>query len=289
MKIICIGDMGKGGGDQKKVSRLMESLMSKYKISFVTGLGDNIYPSGCVNIKDKQFISKFERPYRNLTNKIVWYMILGNHDYGYGKSLGAFREFVDNSQSQLDYHNYSVERGLKWRMPGKYYSYTGGNIEIFALDTNFDRLSKEDITKQKRIMKDKIKSSKKKWKIVVGHHTWRSIAGHGNAEFDELEDYLTELSRDTDMDGYMCGHDHCKSLVLKRAKGGKEIPIIVCGTGGESYDYNIYPDNMKKDNSKLYFFSPHLGVCLMDVTDKRIIYNFYNTKGDIEYSYKYEK
>lgn len=46
---------------------------------------------------------------------------------------------------------------------------------------------------------------------------------------------------------------------------------------------------MNIDKSKLYFFSPHLGVCLMDVTDKRIIYNFYNIKGDIEYSYKYEK
>ena len=81
-------------------------------------------------------------------------------------------------------------------MPSQYYSYgykgTNGNIEIFALDTNFDRLSKESIREQKRSMKEKIKSSNKKWKIVVGHHTWRSIAGHGNAEFPELESYLTE-------------------------------------------------------------------------------------------------
>ena len=63
----------------------------------------------------------------------------------------------------------------------------------------------------------------------------------------------------------------------------------MCGTGGESYDYNIYPENMKIDDSKIYFFSPHLGVCLMDVTDKRIIYNFYNIKGEIEYSYRCDK
>ena len=294
MKIICIGDMGKGGKDQKKVSKLMESLMNRYKISFVTGLGDNIYPSGCKNIKDSQFITKFERPYSNLPNKIPWYMILGNHDYGYDYKIDGIKKLLDNSQSQLDYHTYSVEKGLKWRMPSQYYSYgyngreSKGNIEIFALDTNFDRLSKESIKEQKRSMKEKIKSSNKKWKIVVGHHTWRSIAGHGNAEFPELENYLTELSRDTDMDAYICGHDHCKSLVVKRVRN-KEIPIIVCGTGGESYDHNIFPENMNIDKSKLYFFSPHLGVCLMDVTDKRIVYNFYNIKGDIEYSYKYEK
>jgi len=288
MKIICIGDMGKGGGGQRSVSALIESLMNKYHISFVTGLGDNIYPSGCKNIKDRQFISKFENPYRNIPNNIPWHMILGNHDYGYGPWVGDVRTLIDNSQAQLDYHNYSIKKGLKWRMPAKYYQYGRGNIEIFALDTNFDRLNKEEIRTQKRIMKDKIKSSNKRWKIVVGHHTWRSIAGHGNAEFPELESFLSELARETDIDAYMCGHDHCKSLVIKRV-GGRDLPIIVCGTGGETYDYNVYPKNMKIDNSKLYFFSPHLGVCLLDVTSKRLIYNFYNTKGEIEYSYKYEK
>ena len=157
------------------------------------------------------------------------------------------------------------------------------------LDTNLDVMNESSIMKQFHIMSDKIKNSNKKWKIVCGHHPWRSVGGHGNAE-RRLEIFFHDMcKKGADFDLYMCGHDHCKSLVMKRAKGGKEIPIIVCGTGGESYDYNIYPDNMKKDNSKLYFFSPHLGVCLMDITDKRIVYNFYNTKGDIEYSYKYEK
>ena len=284
MKIICIGDMGHGGKDQMKVSKLIESLMNKYRVEFVVGLGDNIYPSGCKGVTDAQFKKKFENPYMNLTNKIPWYMILGNHDYGYSYTQGD----IDNSQSQLDYHDHSIKNGMKWRMPSNYYTYGKRDIEFFALDTNFDRLSPKDIDEQQKIMKQKIKDSGKKWKIVVGHHTWRSIAGHGNAEFPKLEDFLTELSKDTDMDAYICGHDHCKSLVLKKTKS-KSIPIIVCRTGGESYDYNIYPENMKIDDSKIYFFSPHLGVCLMDVTDKRIIYNFYNIKGEIEYSYRCDK
>ena len=114
--------MGKGGKEQKRVSKLIESLMNKYKISFVTGLGDNIYPSGCKSIKDSQFKSKFEKPYSNLPNKIPWYMILGNHDYGYDYKIDSINKLLDNSQSQLDYHTYSVEKGLKWRMPSQYYT-----------------------------------------------------------------------------------------------------------------------------------------------------------------------
>ena len=288
MKVICIGDMGHGGKDQKKVSKLMGLLMGKYNISFVSGLGDNIYPSGCKDKNDIQFKRKFERPYSNLPNKIPWYMILGNHDYGYIYGTTGIPEAIDNSQSQLDYHDYSVKKGGKWRMPAKYYSYGKDPVEFFALDTNFDQLSPSEINTQKRVMIDKIKASKKKWKIVVGHHTWRSIAEHGNAEFPELEKFLTELSKKTDMDAYICGHDHCKSLVLKKVNN-REIPLIVCGTGGESYNYTLSPGNMSIDNSKLYFFSPHLGVCLLDITEKRIVYTFYDSDGKIEYVYRSTK
>ena len=288
MKVICIGDMGHGGTDQKKVSKLMGLLMKKYNISFITGLGDNIYPSGCKDSKDILFKKKFEGPYSNLPNKIPWYMILGNHDYGYKYGTTGVPQLIDNSQSQLDYHDYSVKKGGKWRMPAKYYSYGKGPVDFFALDTNFDRLSPSEINTQKRVMIDKIKASKKRWKIVVGHHTWRSIAAHGNAEFSELEKFLTELSKKTDVDAYICGHDHCKSLILKKVNKRK-IPLIVCGTGGEPYSHTLSPDNMDIDNSKLYFFSPHLGVCLLDITEKRIIYTFYDSNGKIEYVYKSTK
>ena len=91
MSIICIGDFGTGTEMQYKVSKLMNKIINRKKTKFILGLGDNIYPVGVENVKDEQFITKFEDPYKNITDSIKFYHVLGNHDY-YG-----------NYQAQMDY------------------------------------------------------------------------------------------------------------------------------------------------------------------------------------------
>ena len=58
----------------------------------------------------------------------------------------------------------------------------------------------------------KIKESKARWKILIGHHTLISIAGHGNAE-PELDKYLYNDLINEGIDIYMNGHDHNKQIV----------------------------------------------------------------------------
>ena len=87
---------------------------------------------------------------------------------------------------------------------------------------------------------------------------------------------------------YLCGHDHCKSVIMKPLKKRK-IPLIVCGTGGERYDYNVYLSKLKDDKSELEYFSPNLGICTMECSGNTLRATFYDEKCREEYSHLFEK
>ena len=112
-----LGDMGSGENSQRLVSDSLKNHIGK-KDTFVCGLGDNIYEYGCTSINDKQFIEKFETPYENISDKIKFYMCLGNHDYGqycHGKG---------NSIYQIKYGKRSEKQGKKWIMTHNYYTFS---------------------------------------------------------------------------------------------------------------------------------------------------------------------
>ena len=274
MNCIVIGDMGKGTEDQLNVAKAMKKLYKKHKVKFVLGVGDNIYPDGCTSVTDPLFNDNFEKMYSILPDD-RWYMCLGNHDYGYQISFNGLQ---DNSRHQVNYTNHSK----KWYMPSKYYSFIKGPVEFFYLDTNLDRMSESVIQKQLRVMKHKLDTSNKKWKIVVGHHTWRSVAGHGNAE-PRYEVFLNDLFKDTKPTMYMCGHDHCKSLMVKDG-----ITIVISGNGGESYDEpNVNLESMH--DTRLDYFSPSLGFAILKIKQDQLNIYFYNDKGFQEYKSKIVK
>ena len=266
---LIVGDMGKGTEDQHVVAKSMKKLRDKYKTKFVLGLGDNIYPDGCESVEDPLFKTNFEDPYSILPND-RWYMCLGNHDYGYKRKLTGFK---DNSKAQVEYTDHSK----KWYMPGKYYSFTKGPVEFFYLDSNTARLSESEIQQQLDIMKSKLDKSKKKFKVIVGHHTWRSIAGHGNAE-PRYETFLNDLFKETKPDMYLCGHDHCKSLFVK----DDGITLGIIGTGGESYDEHNVNMNTTHD-CRLDYFSPSLGAAILQIGKNNLTLKFFNEKGFCEY------
>ena len=268
MNCIVIGDMGKGTADQLKVARSMKKLYKKNNIKFVLGVGDNIYPDGCISVNDPLFYNNFEKMYSILPDD-RWYMCLGNHDYGYHQTVQGLN---NNSRHQVAYTKHSK----KWYMPSRYYSFVKGPVEFFYLDTNLDRMSESAIQKQLKEMKHKLDKSKKKWKVVVGHHTWRSVAGHGNAE-PRFETFLQDLFKDTKPHLYMCGHDHCKSLIVK-----DDITLVVSGTGGESYD-EPHVNLGSMTDCELDYFSPSLGVAILRIKKNSLAIDFYNEKGFREY------
>ena len=264
---IVVADTGSGNDDQIKVARSMEKLAYKNPIKAVVIIGDNIYPDGCQNVDDEEFIHKFRNPYQKIN--LPFYLCLGNHDYH------------TNAESQIEYTFSNHNKDKKWNLPKKWYTQSFPHCDMFFIDTNFKYFSSEMIKKQLNDTINSIRKSTKKWKILCGHHTWRSIGGHGNAE-QKHEQFMDDLLKKVKIDIYMCGHDHCKSLIHV---GKHNIPTLVIGTGGKYYDDpTIDLDNMDFDDSILDFFSPNLGVCHMKCNNKSMTLTCYNELLQKEYS-----
>lgn len=269
-----LGDMGSGYKEQYKVSEALQKHIGNSKNRYVCGLGDNMYPDGCEDCEDKQFIEKFELPYKDISDKIKFYMLLGNHDYH------------TNHQSQIDYSNKSNERDGKWIMPSRYYNFQKPTIDFFVLDTNFKEMNEDEIQEQFNIMKQNINKSNKPWKVVMGHHTWRSIAGHGNAD-PRLETFLTDLLMLAPFDIYTCGHDHNKQ-VISRDVNNVPITMIVCGSGGKIYDDENNLDTLD-DINDLEYYSDNLGYAFCKATPKTLTIEFLNEENIPEYKYQLKK
>jgi len=276
VQFIAVGDTGTGNKDQYNVAKTMTKLCNKYNINSVLLLGDNIYENGASSLNDPSFRTKFEDPYKYIHKP--FYLCLGNHDYG-----NDFHK-KENEKFQIEYSKISE----KWKMPAKYYSIKRGPCEIFFLDTNFEFMSEGVIMKQFHEMLKKIKQSNSKWNIVCGHHTWRSVGGHGNAE-RRFEVFMNDLLKHgARINLYLCGHDHCKNIILKKNPYKKQkIPLLVIGTGGKFYPKHLVNyNNMKEGDSELLFHSPNLGVCHMEVTEKKIKLTCYDGKLQEEFSYE---
>ena len=288
---ILLGDMGSGDEAQYVVSESINEKIKELgrKDIFVCGLGDNIYEDGCYSLNDKQFITKFEKPYEKISDDVKFFMCLGNHDYGYNVGL------KDNSQHQVDYGILSQKNNKKWVMPSKYYTFKKKNIHFFVVDTNFDFMSDTEITKQFNYFVKEINKSTKPWKILTGHHTLRSVGGHGNANAPEsgfagvvMEKFFQELFSKCEIDLYICGHDHNKQVIETTIGTGKEserrnTTLIVCGTGGQKYHDFTNFNNVSQ--GELQFTSSNLGYGLCECTEKRLTVQFYDEGNNPEYTH----
>ena len=139
--------------------------------------------------------------------------------------------------------------------------------------------------KQKKYICDKIKKSTAKWKVLYGHHTFVSIAGHGNAE-DELDEYLRILFK-LGIDIYFNGHDHNKQIVEVKV-GKRKIPVVTCGTGGKIYDDELNFSNIKK-GSKLVWHAETLGFGTVFCDKKQLRLEMFDENNKLEKEYVVSK
>ena len=208
-------------------------------------LGDNVYPDG----SQMEDFTLMVQCFKQTPQQLDYYAILGNHDYH------------GNTQAQIEYGKHNKQ----WHMPQTYYHKVVGVCDIFFLDTNVDEMEESEIETQKQTMLTLINQSKQKWKILCGHHTWHSVGGHGNAD-KKLDDFLKTLVTTCryPIDMYVCGHDHCKS-VINLPLPPRQICVIV------SEEEANYPDvefdnnaknleNVRKHTGQLEFYAPSAGV-----------------------------
>lgn len=203
IRVLAFGDFGTGSVSQKQTAAAMIGLNKTTAFDFALTLGDNFYPVGMSSPGDSRWKEHWADLYDPLG--IKFYASLGNHDWASSDSPAA--EIL-----------YS-ERSPSWRMPSPYYTFIGGPVQFFALDTN------EMSDAQLMWLDGELKRSTSKWKIVYGHHPIYSDGDHGDSQV--LIARLLPLLKNR-VDLYLAGHDH----VLNYIKPESGVHFFVSGGGG---------------------------------------------------------
>jgi len=214
VRFIAMGDGGEGNPDQYAVAATVARLCADKAdawgpgCDFVLYLGDNFYDDGVNSVDDDQFQSKFELPYASAD--LPFYVVLGNHDYG-ALSLTWWKG---------DYEVEYTDHSDKWIMPDSYYSFETEDVAFFGLDTNAVLLD-WSAAEQQAWLEGALAASTAKWKIVFGHHTYKSNGQHGSAGDYEGFEWLPianganvqsfmDATLCDGVDLYLCGHDHTR-------------------------------------------------------------------------------
>jgi Calcineurin-like phosphoesterase len=207
VRFAVIGDNGTGEQPEIDVAGQMERFREAVKYDFVVMDGDNIYGGH----KASDFQRKFEQPYKPLLDAgVKFYASLGNHD---------------DPDVEINYKLYN--------MGGKrYYSFKKGDVEFFALDSNYmdpQQLSWID---------SQLKSSTAKWKICFFHHPMFTGATFHGPDLD-LRKQLMPLFTQDGVNLVLSGHEH----VYERIKPQSGVYFFVLGNSGELRFHNIRPNN----------------------------------------------
>ncbi len=195
-----IGDSGTGKAGQYAVARQMKAAYDKNRFEVVLMLGDNIYTNGDA----KHFKKKFELPYEALLNNgVKFYASLGNHDVR--KGLNA----------QINYD--------KFNMGGRrYYSFTKGDVEFFALD------STAMTPPQLAWLETQLKASTARWKVAFMHHPLYSSGKRHGSEMN-LRSVLEPLFTRFGVQVVFSGHDH----FYERIQPQQGVQYFVAGASGQ--------------------------------------------------------
>lgn len=249
-------------------------------------LGDNIYPDGATLGADgrgdaDRFRHNFADPYGRflgLAPGFRFYATLGNHDWHTSR---------EGAMAQVNY----LAATPPFFMDGLIYRVsppeTKGEVEIFVLDTQVllggltymeDALADDgsEIPSDKmdgvepwaepqtpleagqvQWLADALKSSKARWKIVIGHHPLWASAGGKYRQSEALRGaILPVLCEHADL--YLAGHEHTLEAFAdscEKALPGKSVkplPAIVSGAAGKQRPLNTnFMRNQLRNNPEL--------------------------------------
>ena len=178
-RFAALGDVGTGNIGQLAIAEVMNDYYQQLPFELVLMAGDNIYEDGDI----RRVGATFSKPYHFLRKQEVpFYAVLGNHDVR-----------TNNGEDQIKFSSFNMD--------GRYYTFTKGIVQYFALDTT-DPLW----TKQLEWLEKTLAKSNATWKIVLAHHPLYSSGLHGSDE--KLITMLSPLFKRYGVQLYINGHDH---------------------------------------------------------------------------------
>ena len=196
-----VGDAGTGGKNQFRIASRMAQSYELHPFSLLLTTGDNVY-FGDVVTRAKDVVG---RPYRPLFDAGVEFRpVLGNHD------VDGEEEDADELASTL----------AALHMPARYYHFTEGPVDFFALDSN-----NMDGDQLARLM-ERLTCSENLWQVVYLHHPLYSSGAHGSSL--ELQRAIEPTLVAGGADIVFAGHDHNYERTLPQ----HGIIHVVTGGGG---------------------------------------------------------
>lgn len=229
-KVLAVGDTGKGNELQYKIGEVMNKHCRRENCDMAFLLGDNIYDAGLSSVDDPQMIEKFEKPYENFP--VPFHVTLGNHDYG------KFANNWTKGSYQIEYS----KKNKQFILPAPYYKVVKNDVLFLVLDTS-QLFHNHESEKQIEFVRQSLKVSQEKWKVVLMHHPYLSNGPHGNAgKYDGVPfppysgsviKKIVEKELCPYVDLIVSGHDHS----LQTIKGPKDCPnvtVVVSGAGAST-------------------------------------------------------
>jgi 3',5'-cyclic AMP phosphodiesterase CpdA len=199
LRFVSVADTGTGAKGQYAVARAMTRYHKQNPYDLVVLAGDNIYNNGEI----EKIGAVFERPYQELLKQGVKFQAcLGNHDIR-----------TANGDPQVKYPGFN--------MKGRYYTFSQGNVQFFALDTNDNPNWKNQLT----WLEKELNLSKAAWKIIFGHHPIYASGVYGsNPDFIKT---FTPIFQKYGVQLYINGHEHH----YERTRSINGTTYLICGAG----------------------------------------------------------
>ncbi|CAN6290088.1 unnamed protein product [Urochloa humidicola] len=283
LSLLVVGDWGrKGTYNQSRVAEQMGRVGEKLDIDFVISTGDNFYDNGLKGVHDQAFEESFTDIYTAQSLQKPWYLVLGNHDYR-GNALAQLspvlrkidnrficaRSFIVNAE-HVDFFFVDTTPFQRkyWTHPGKHHYDWRGVAPRGKYIANL----LEDLD-------EAMKKSTATWKIVVGHHTMRSVSDHGDTK--ELLELLLPVLKENGADFYINGHDHCLEHISSR-----DSPIQYFTSGGGS---KAWRGVFQPNKDKLRFFYDGQGFMSLQLNQELAQFIFYDVSGNILYQWSSSK
>ncbi|XP_042426372.1 purple acid phosphatase 17-like isoform X2 [Zingiber officinale] len=283
LSLLVIGDWGRNGlFNQSEVAFQMGRIGDELDIDLVISTGDNFYEHGLAGVDDKRFEESFSNVYTAKSLQKQWYSVLGNHDYR-GNVLAqlspvlrsidgrwlCLRSFILNAEIvDFFFVDTTPFQESYWTNPGKHhYDWR----EVAPRGTYISNLLKD--------LDAALKESTAPWKIVVGHHTMKSVSEHGDTP--ELLTLLLPVLKSNGVDLYVNGHDHCLEHI-----SSNDSPIQYLTSGGGS---KAWRGVSHSNSGKLRFFYDGQGFMSLQLTRSAADLAFYDVFGRVLYKWSVAK
>ncbi|GGQ96320.1 hypothetical protein GCM10008957_05710 [Deinococcus ruber] len=249
LRVLMMGDQGKGGEIQAAVAKAIARVCQQQGCDLGVGLGDNFYPKAPSSADDAVFQTRFADLYGPLNFPFL--MVAGNHDESW--LMGGDGANPAGLQSELDY----ARSHPQWIMPERAYRAAWGDLaQFFVVDTaplasylpNRDPSYRPGAAfdeAQRAWLKQSLDASPARWNVVLGHHPLLNNGLHGSAgtyTYGAVLPWASGAAIKTMYQQAACGkadliaagHDHTLQLFPATNTVCPGTRLLVSGAAGET-------------------------------------------------------